>query len=127
MRKLPLMVLTFWLAGCTSQPPAMLTKIDAIQIPVVQNGSPSADVVAMSSLYQQNKSIHDNTTLNLKTDYLLNVKTAEIFDEHSQAHQVYISLSKLDQIRLMNNLYMKEQNAAGLQQVNEVLRPLTEV
>ena len=105
----------------------MLTKIDAIQIPVVQNGSPSADVAAMSSLYQQNKSILDNTTLNLKTDYLLNVKTAEIFDEHSQAHQVYISLSKLDQIRLMNNLYLKEQNAAGLQQVNEVLRPLTEV
>lgn len=127
MRKLLLMVLTFWLAGCTSQPPTMLTKIDAIQIPVVQNGSPSGDVAAMSSLYQQNKSILDNTTLNLKTDYLLNVKTAEIFDEHSQAHQVYISLSKLDQIRLMNNLYMKEQNAAGLQQVNEVLRPLTEV
>ena len=127
MRKLLLMLLTFWLTGCTSQPPAMLTKIDAIQIPVVQNGSPSGDVAAMSSLYQQNKSILDNTTLNLKTDYLLNVKTAEIFDEHSQAHQVYISLSKLDQIRLMNNFYLKEQNAAGLQQINEVLRPLTEV
>lgn len=127
MRKLLLMLLTFWLAGCISQPPAMLTKIDAIQIPVVQNGSPSGDVAAMSSLYQQNKSILDNTTLNLKTDYLLNVKTAEIFDEHSQAHQVYISLSKLDQIRLMNNFYLKEQNAAGLQQINEVLRPLTEV
>lgn len=127
MRKLLLMLLTLWLTGCASQPPAMLTKIDAIQIPVVQNGLSSGDVAAMSSLYQQNKSILDNTTLNLKTDYLLNVKTAEIFDEHSQAHQVYISLSKLDQIRLMNNFYLKEQNAAGLQKVNDVLRPLTEV
>lgn len=127
MRKLLLMLLTLWFTGCASQPPAVLTKIDAIQIPVVQNGLPSGDVAAMRSLYQQNKSILDNTTLNLKTDYLLNVKTAEIFDEHSQAHQVYISLSKLDQIRLMNNFYLKEQNAAGLQKVNDVLRPLTEV
>lgn len=127
MRKPLLMLLTFWLAGCASQPPAVLSKIDAIQIPIVQNSSPSGEVTAMSSLYQQNKSILDNTTLNLKTDYLLNVKTTEIFDEHSQAHQVYISLSKLDQIRLVNNYYLKEKNAAGLQKVNHILRPLTEV
>lgn len=127
MRKLSLIILPFCLMACAAKPPAVLSKIDAIQIPVVQNGSPSRDATAMNSLYQQNKSILDNMTLNLKTDYLLNVKTAEIFDEDSQAHQVYVSLSKLDQIRLMNNLYMKEQNADGLQKLNDVLRPLINV
>lgn len=127
MYKLSLIILPFCLMACTAEPPAVLSKIDAIQIPVVQNGSPSRDATAMNSLYQQNKSILDNMTLNLKTDYLLNVKTAEIFDEHSQAHQVYVSLSKLDQIRLMNHLYLKEQNATGLQKLNDVLRPLINV
>ena len=124
MRKLSLILFAALLSACSSQPPAALTKINAIQIPVVQNGQPSGNTAAMTAIYQQNKRILDNTSLNLKTDYLADVKTAEIFDEHSEAHLVYVSLSKLDQIQLMNNYYLKEQNASGLQKVIEALRPL---
>jgi hypothetical protein len=104
----------------------MLTKIDSLEIPVVQNISSTTSPAEMTSLHQENKSIIDNLTLTLKTDYLLDVKTADIFDDHSQAHQVYQTLSKLDQIRLVNNLYLKEKNMDGLVKVNSSLVSLVQ-
>ena len=80
----------------------------------------------MGTLQQKNTQIIDNLTLNLKSEYLLDVKTAEIFDIHSQAHQVYQSLSRLDQMRMVNNFYLKEHNFTGLQRVNISLQPLTQ-
>ncbi|MFU0913039.1 hypothetical protein [Kluyvera intermedia] len=126
MRKFAFSVFTLLLTACSSTPPPMLTKIDSLEIPVVQNISSTTSPVEMTSLHQENKSIIDNLTLTLKTDYLLDVKTADIFDDHSQAHQVYQTLSKLDQIRLVNNLYLKEKNMDGLVKVNSSLVSLVQ-
>lgn len=126
MRKFAFSVFTLLLTACSSTPPPMLTKIDSLEIPVVQNISSTTSPVEMTSLHQENKSIIDNLTLTLKTDYLLDVKTADIFDNHSQAHQVYQTLSKLDQIRLVNNLYLKEKNMDGLVKVNSSLASLVQ-
>ncbi|MEZ2600929.1 hypothetical protein [Kluyvera intermedia] len=126
MRKFAFSVFTLLLTACSSTPPPMLTKIDSLEIPVVQNISSTTSPVEMTSLHQENKSIIDNLTLTLKTDYLLDVKTADIFDNHSQAHQVYQTLSKLDQIRLVNNLYLKEKNMDGLVKVNSSLVSLVQ-
>jgi hypothetical protein len=126
MRKFAFSVFTLLLTACSSTPPPMLTKIDSLEIPVVQNISSTTSPVEMTSLHQENKSIIDNLTLTLKTDYLLDVKTADIFDNHSQAHQVYQTLSKLDQIRLVNNLYLKEKNMDGLVKVNSSLISLVQ-
>lgn len=112
------------LTACSSSPPEELVKINALHIPVVQNTKSSAAPEELATLHQENKQIIDNLALGLKTDYLLDVKTADIFDDHSQVHQVYLSLSRLDQIRMMNNFYFKEQNFHGLQQVNTSLAPL---
>lgn len=126
MRKFAFSVFTLLLTACSSTPPPILTKIDSLEIPVVQNISSTTSPVEMTSLHQENKSIIDNLTLTLKTDYLLDVKTADIFDNHSQAHQVYQTLSKLDQIRLVNNLYLKEKNMDGLVKVNSSLVSLVQ-
>jgi hypothetical protein len=126
MRKFAFSVFTLLLTACSSTPPPMLTKIYSLEIPVVQNISSTTSPVEMTSLHQENKSIIDNLTLTLKTDYLLDVKTADIFDNHSQAHQVYQTLSKLDQIRLVNNLYLKEKNMDGLVKVNSSLVSLVQ-
>ncbi|MGO3395816.1 MAG: hypothetical protein ACTINL_04870 [Serratia proteamaculans] len=126
MRKFAFSVFTLLLTACSSTPPPMLTKIDSLEIPVVQNISSTTSPAEMISLHQENKSIIDNLTLTLKTDYLLDVKTADIFDDHSQAHQVYQTLSKLDQIRLVNNLYLKEKNMDGLVKVNSSLVSLVQ-
>lgn len=126
MRKLTFSVFTLLLTACSSTPPPMLTKIDSLEIPVVQNVSSTTSPAEMTSLHQKNKSIIDNLTLTLKTDYLLDVKTADIFDDHSQAHQVYQTLSKLDQIRLVNNFYLKEKNMDGLVKVNNSLASLVQ-
>lgn len=126
MRKFAFSVFTLLLTACSSTPPPMLTKIDSLEIPVVQNISSTTSPVEMTSLHQENKSIIDNLTLTLKTDYLLDVKTADIFDNHSQVHQVYQTLSKLDQIRLVNNLYLKEKNMDGLVKVNSSLVSLVQ-
>lgn len=126
MRKFAFSVFTLLLTACSSTPPPILTKIDSLEIPVVQNISSTTSPVEMTSLHQENKSIIDNLTLTLKTDYLLDVKTADIFDDHSQAHQVYQTLSKLDQIRLVNNLYLKEKNMDGLVKVNSSLVSLVQ-
>ncbi|WEJ85049.1 hypothetical protein [Kluyvera intermedia] len=126
MRKFAFSVFTLLLTACSSTPPPMLTKIDSLEIPVVQNVASTTSPAEMTSLHQENKSIIDNLTLTLKTDYLLDVKTADIFDDHSQAHQVYQTLSKLDQIRLVNNLYLKEKNMDGLVKVNSSLISLVQ-
>lgn len=126
MRKLTFSVFALLLTACSSTPPPMLTKIDSLEIPVVQNVSSTTSPAEMTSLHQKNKSIIDNLTLTLKTDYLLDVKTADIFDDHSQAHQVYQTLSKLDQIRLVNNFYLKEKNMDGLVKVNSSLVSLVQ-
>lgn len=112
------------LSACNTAPPTQLTHIDSATIPVVANVKSSVKPAEMAALHQENKQIIDNLTLSLKSEYLLDVKPAEIFDAHSQAHQVYMSLSKLDQFRMVNNFYFKEHNFAGLQQVNTSLKPL---
>ena len=126
MRKYAFSVFALLLTACSSSPPPILSKIDSLPIPVVHNVASTTPPAEMASLHQKNKTIIDNLTLTLKTDYLLDVKTAEIFDDHSQAHQVYLSLSKLDQIRLVNNFYLKEKNMDGLVKVNDSLASLVQ-
>ena len=92
----------------------------------MQNNPIASDPVATTMLHQKNKQIIDNVSFSLKTDYLLDVKTNDIFDVHSQTYRVYASLTKLDQMRLMNNYYLKEQNIAGLQKMNDSLQSLTQ-
>lgn len=124
MRTFYSLILITLLAGCSTTAPETLSKIETLQIPVVADSAPANKSPAVATLHQQNKVILDQTADELKNDYLRDVRTRDIFDDHSQAHQVYLSLSKLDQIQLMNNYYFKQKNIIGLQKVNDALQPL---
>ena len=94
-------------------------------IPVVQAQpeSKSSSDSASLSLYQDNKQQIENVVSSLKNEYLHEVKPREMFDVHSQAYQVYASLTKLEQMQQMNNFYYKEHNQTGLLSINQSVWP----
>lgn len=103
-------------------------KINKMVIPVVQAQpeSKSTRDSASLSLYQENKQQIENVVISLKNEYLHEVKPREMFDVHSQAYQVYASLTKLEQMQQMNNFYYKEHNQAGLLSINQSVNSLIE-
>lgn len=128
MRTLYLLLITGILAGCNTSPPENVVKINKMVIPVVQTQpeSKSTRDLASLSLYQENKQQIENVVSSLKNDYLHEVKPREMFDVHSQAYQVYASLTKLEQMQQMNNFYYKEHNQAGLLSINQSVNSLIE-
>lgn len=128
MRKLYLIFFIGTLSACNSAPPAPVSKVNNIIIPVVQQDAPSppANPELYRSLYQKNKQQIDNVAMSLKSEYLQDVKSRDIFDVHSETHQVYASLTKLEQMQQMNDYYYKEQNKTGLLSINQTVATLFE-
>lgn len=121
MRTLYLFLIIGTLSGCGSTPPDKVVKINKMVIPVIQS-NPESKLRSNSmylSLYQENKLQIESLTNSLKNDYLHDVKSSEMFDVHSQAYQVYASLSKLEQLEKMNDFYYKESNQTGLLNINQ--------
>ncbi len=113
------------IAACSSKNPAIVSELENLQIPVVQ---PSAsdmnnDNSKIRNLYQSNDRILRDLTLMLKDRYLKDTKTKDIFDTHSSSHQVYASLTKLEEAGMVNLQYFNEKNFAGLNELNEKLVP----
>lgn len=128
MRTLYLLLITGILSGCNTSTPEKVVKINKMVIPVVQAQpeSKSSSDSASLSLYQDNKQQIENVVSSLKNEYLHEVKPREMFDVHSQAYQVYASLTKLEQMQQMNNFYYKEHNQTGLLSINQSVNSLIE-
>ncbi|WP_336284278.1 hypothetical protein [Citrobacter arsenatis] len=128
MRALYLLLIIGTLSGCSSSLPEKVTKINKMVIPVVQDKSSSTlnSNSRSLSLYQENQLQIESIANSLKSDYLHDVKRNEMFDVHSQAFQVYASLSKLEQMQQMNNFYYKEHNQTGLLSINQSVNSLIE-
>ena len=128
MRKLYFIFFIGTLSACNSAPPAPVSKINNMIIPVVQQEatSPSANPELYRSLYQKNKQQIDNIAISLKSEYLQDVKSRDIFDVHSETHQVYTSLTKLEQMQQMNDYYYREQSRTGLLSINQTVTTLFE-
>lgn len=124
MYKVTVLLLVATLTACSTDKSKTLSKIDALQIPVVAQSSPPAEPIALTTRYQNNERIIENITETLKMQYLQHVNNRDIFDVHSEAHQVYAALSKLDQLQLINRYYLKTQNLDGLNHVGDSLQPL---
>ncbi|WP_063445657.1 hypothetical protein [Klebsiella aerogenes] len=60
----------------------------------------------------------------LKSNYLQDVDKRDVFDKDSEAYQVYGALTKLEQMASMNDVYRKENNIAGLQEINKLLKTI---
>ncbi|MCW9376638.1 hypothetical protein N5I33_06180 [Klebsiella quasipneumoniae] len=81
----------------------------------------------MTRYFQDNTALIGRLNHSLKSHYLQDVERRDVFDRHSEAYQVYGALTRLEQMAFMNDVYRKENNIAGLQEINRVLKsvPLT--
>ncbi|MNC17450.1 hypothetical protein D3C75_653310 [compost metagenome] len=110
------------LIGCSSQAPDKVAQINTLHIPLVLSGEKSAQPV--TALFNANKQDIDQLTLTLKKTYLQDAKAKEIFSPDSDIQPVYTSLSKLEELSMVNQQYLKDKNARGLQQIHAVLQPI---
>ncbi|HBI6862256.1 TPA: hypothetical protein K8E22_001884 [Enterobacter cloacae] len=129
MKSLPLFLAIFslsTLSGCSSPPPDKVEQINHLQIPLVLPGEKPAatDISHIASLYQDNKQQIDTLTHALKSEYLQNTSAKEIFVSDSAVQRVYASLTKLEQLDMVNQQYLKDKNITGLQNIHIVLKPL---
>ncbi|BFO31449.1 hypothetical protein J2W63_004810 [Klebsiella sp. 1400] len=63
----------------------------------------------------------------LKDNYLQDADNRDVFNKDGEAYQVYGALTKLEQISSMNDVYRKENNIAGLQEINKLLKSVPSV
>lgn len=129
MKITPLFFIIFSLStltACRSAPPDKVEQINHMQVPLILPGekSPAVQTSHIASLYQENKQ-QINTLINgLKSQYLQDVSAKDIFKEDSPVQPVYACLTRLEQLDMVNQQYLKDKNEAGLRNINLVLKPL---
>lgn len=114
------------LTACRSAPPDKVEQINHLQVPLILPGEepPAVPTSHIASLYQENKHQIDSLTRSLKSQYLQNASAKDIFKEDSPVQPVYASLTRLEQLDMINQQYLKDKNEAGLRNINLVLKPL---
>lgn len=116
----------FILYGCSSTP-ELVTRLNKIQIPVVQPDSENITIesVDINRVYTKNRlKIHALTAL-LKKRYLKDIKPRDVFDTHNLPHHVYTALSNLEEAEMVNEQYYHDNNMKGLVRIQEMLEPFT--
>ncbi|MBT1729134.1 hypothetical protein [Enterobacter quasimori] len=114
------------LTACRSAPPDKVEQINHLQVPLILPGEKPSSVQTshIASLYQENKQQIDSLTRSLKSQYLRDATAKDIFKEDSAVQPVYASLTRLEQLDMINQQYLKDKNEAGLRNINLVLKPL---
>ena len=129
MKKLSLVVAIFSLStltACSAPHQDEVEKINHLQIPLVLPGEKPAEVQTshVAALYQTNKQHITALTTSLKEHYLQDATSKDIFTEDSPVQRVYASLTKLEQLDMINQQYLKDNNEMGLRDINIALQPL---
>lgn len=119
------MICVFYLCACSNSTPKLVSDLVKLQIPVIQ---PSADgknrgEKYYASIYKSNDEMINDLTSILKRKYLFDTDVRDMFDVHSQAYQVYASLTNLERAGLINAQYYNERNEEGLTKLHESLTP----
>lgn len=111
------------LSGCGNSTPPLVSNINNMQIPVVphQERAISSDNVRLHSVYASNLLEMSQMTSLLKQDFLTGTRTRDMFDSHSEAHQVYLALTNIEQAQMVNEQYYQEGNLLGLQKIQTML------
>ena len=108
------------LTACSTSHPDKVEQIHHLQVPLVLPGEKSPVIPAS----QENKAQIDKLTTQLKSDYLQHATAKDVFTEDSAVQPVYASLTKLEQLDMINQQYLKDKNVTGLQKIKSVLQPL---
>ena len=132
MNKIGLLIVAgaLGLAACSSTSPSKTEEtINALTVPVSYSepGVAANNAQAVTRYFQDNTALIGRLNHSLKSHYLRAVERRDVFDRHSEAYQVSCALTRFEQMASMNEVYRKENNVAGLQDINRVLKsvPLT--
>ncbi|HDR2619668.1 TPA: hypothetical protein QCI71_000510 [Enterobacter chuandaensis] len=114
------------LTACSASAPDKVEQIHHMQVPLVLPGEkpPAVPASHIAALYQENKIQIDRLSAQLKSEYLQHATAKDIFTEDSSVQPVYASLTKLEQLELINQQYLKDKNVTGLQKIKLALEPL---
>ncbi|MCP1115419.1 hypothetical protein M6B24_19600 [Enterobacter bugandensis] len=114
------------LTACSASAPDKVEQIHHMQVPLVLPGEkpPAVPASHIAALYQENKVQIDRLSAQLKSEYLQHATAKDIFTEDSSVQPVYASLTKLEQLELINQQYLKDKNVTGLQKIKLALEPL---
>lgn len=127
-RYTPLMIAgALLLAGCSSSNMNTVNTIKTLPIPVVVAANAPAVTTgnpALAHYHQDSRQRIDQLTVMLKDRYLQGVDKSAVLDGHSDVTNVYAALSHLEELSEMNDLYLKQHNAQGLQAINGQLSQL---
>lgn len=120
----------FLMAGCSSSSSSLNTvnEINGTAVPVVHahnSAAAGAQQASVTAFYQENSLQISKLSYSLKSEWLKDVRPAEVFDQSSDVHHVYAALSKLEEMSEMNELYRKDNNIEGLKAINLALKPWT--
>ncbi|RTN91684.1 hypothetical protein [Enterobacter bugandensis] len=112
--------------ACSASHPDKVEQIYHLQVPLVLPGDkpPSIPASHIAALYQENKVQIDRLSAQLKSEYLQHATAKDIFTEDSPVQPVYASLTKLEQLEMINQQYLKDKNVTGLQKIKLALDPL---
>lgn len=112
--------------ACSASHPDKVEQIHHLQVPLVLPGDkpPSIPASHIAALYQENKVQIDRLSAQLKSEYLQHATAKDIFTEDSPVQPVYSSLTKLEQLEMINQQYLKDKNFTGLQKIKLALDPL---
>lgn len=116
------------LAGCSSHSsPETVDTLNTLQVPVINNSAPAPESSTAVNCFKDNSLLISKLSQSLKSNYLQDVDKRDVFDKDSEAFQVYGALTKLEQMASMNDVYRKENNMAGLQEINKLLKTIPSV
>lgn len=113
------------LSGCSTTPAAdPVATINALAVPVMHSDVQPAgqNSQSITRCFQDNSVLIGSLSRSLKDNYLQDVERKDIFDKDSDAYHVYSALTRLEQMSAMNEVYRKENNIAGLEEINKVLK-----
>lgn len=101
-----------------------MDTINTLTVPVLHSDAQLSgqSAQAVVSCFEDNSAIIGSLSRSLKDNYLQDASKKDIFDKDSEAFHVYSALTKLEQMSAMNEVYRKENNIAGLQVINRLLK-----
>ncbi|MDR9963937.1 hypothetical protein KIF59_15455 [Enterobacter cloacae subsp. cloacae] len=114
------------LTACSASAPDKVEQIHHLQIPLVLRGEKPPEIPAshIAALYQEIKFRLIRLTAPVEIRLFTTDYRERYFYRDSPVQPVFASLTKLEQLEMANQQYLKDKNVTGLQKINIVLQPL---
>lgn len=113
------------ITACSTSHMGLVSKLCLVEMPDVESSLSGNGMSKdkLLDLHLKNIKIIDGLTYILKNKYLQKSNQKSVFDVHSLTNRVYISMSKLEQARLINEQYYQDGNAQGIKALYRTLQP----